>query len=101
MVYSEEKRKTSSKSAQKDKLPSKPEDLYLAVLEDRNSRAVVNKGFIIREGEVHSYEMQRFSFGFMYIKRVCLPPSGLRTANLELTLTPVDSDSDSDTSDGV
>lgn len=92
-VYSPENSKISCKSAQKDKLPAEPHKLYKAVLDDKQSRSVINRGFVYKHGLMHSYSMTRASFGYFYVKRT-INQDGKSTRSLDIVLTPIDGPED-------
>lgn len=92
-IFSPENTKVSCKSAQKDKLPPNPEQLYKLVLDNQQSQGVKNKGFIFRDGHMYTYSMDRKSFSYFYVKRV-VANNGTDTSTLDLVLRPVDTNLD-------
>lgn len=87
IVYSAEDHKVSSKAAQKNKLPQNPKELYQSVLSDKQSRAVINSGFVNKSGVIKTYHMERSAFSYFYCKRRLLD-DGIHTVPLDLTLYP-------------
>lgn len=87
VVFSAEESKISAKAAQKNKLPPNPHELFKAVLTDKQSRSVVNAGFSLHEGKIHTYFMKRFCFSYLYVKRRILS-DGIRSVPLDIVLTP-------------
>lgn len=82
----ESKEKFSSKGIAKQSVKD-PVETYKRVLDTKQSESGLNRGFLLRENNIFSYNQMRTGITYFYCKRKVLD-DGIHTDALDITLTP-------------